>query len=237
MKQENKSTQKIKMIAVMAAVVLTLSSALAFGGCSDKKAGDTSATKPTTAPNVAATVAQKATQAKTDSAPAQDVQSNDNQDDSQSGDGGSASSHGIFDVWYAGISEQDAGMKALDQFSSNSVINSRETGTYDGAECWIIYVTDNSAGKTYICYVSDDFCNVEESGSYTIDDNYYADITEQAAGQKAVQACGGSDTSGIKILSSNAGYYQGQEAWVVHLSRADGTETIAYVGGDFCYFQ
>lgn len=235
MKNENRSTQKIKLIAVAAAVIMVLSSALVFSGCGGKKA-DTSATKPTTAPTVAAT-AQKATQTKTNSAQAQDVQSNDGQNDSQSGGGSDSSSHGINDVWYAGISEQAAGQKALGQFDSNSIITSRQAGTYGDQECWIINITENSSGKTYTCYVSGDFCNIEEGDSYSVNDTYYAGISEQAAGQKAIAAWGADDTSGIQIESSNAGHYQGEEAWVVHMTKPDGSSTIAYVGGDFCYFN
>ena len=243
MKHANNSSKKIKLIAVAAAVVMVLSSALVFSGCGDKKASAVSAAKQTTTPTVAATEVQKAApKTKTVSVKAQDVQindnqSNDDQNDSQSGGGSDASSHSINDVWYGGISEQAAGQKALEQFDSNSIITSREAGTYSGEECWIIYVTENSTGKTYICYVSGDFCYVVEGASYTIDDNYYANISEQAAGQKAIAAWGGSETDGIQIVSSNAGFYQGQEAWVVHMTKADGTSTLAYVGGDFCYFN
>lgn len=247
MKHENIFSKNIKLIAVTAAVVMVLSSALVFSGCGNKKASAIAALKPTTAPTVAATAAQKATQTNTRKAQAQDVQAQDDQSnddqsydvqsDAQSDDGSDSSSHSINDVWYAGISEQAAGQKALEQFDSNSIITSREAGTYDGEECWIVYVTENSSGRTFICYVSGDFCNVVEGASYTIDDNYYANISEQAAGQKAIAAWGGTDTDGIQIVSSNAGFYQGEEAWVVHMTKPDGSSTLAYVGGDFCYFN
>lgn len=231
---DKKNNQIIKSIAVAVAVVLTLSTALVFGACGDKKAD----TNPTAAPTTSATVAVKATQ--TDGAQDQnnDAQQNDDQSSSQ-GDDSSASSHSINEAWYADISEQAAGQAALQQVGSDARIKFYEAGTYNGQDCWIVYVIDDNTGKMYTCYVSGSFVQVEEGDNgHSINDDYYAGIAEQAAGQNAIAAFGGEDLTTVRITASVADYYNGKEAWCVHLiNDKTGEEGTVYVSGDFCVVE
>lgn len=226
-----KKTQIIKIIAVATAVVLTLSTALVFGGCGDKKA-DTNAT---VAPTTAATTAVNSNSADGAQNQGNDAQQSGDQSSSQGGDS-SSGSHSINEAWYAGISEQAAGQAALQQVGPDARIKFYEAGTYDGQECWIVYVLDESTGASYICYVSGSFVQVEEGDNgHSINDTYYAGISEQMAGQKAIEAFGGDDTSGVRITGYAADHYNGSEAWCVHLINDNtGEEGTVYVSGDFC---
>ncbi|MBQ6153164.1 MAG: hypothetical protein IJJ15_05410 [Ruminococcus sp.] len=212
-----KTTISIIAIALCAVLALCLLTA-----CGEKKTE--------TDPTVATTASTTATTATTEKATSGDSGSDAQSQSATTGVGG----HSIFDAWYAGIAEQDAGIKALDYVGSGGRIISTQTGYYsDGSECWVVEVIGNGS-EQYICYVSGSYFYASPIGGAGINDAYYADISEQKAGQDALDATG---ESGL-ITGSAAGYYtDGSECWIITITANSGTQYIAYVSGDYCYIS
>lgn len=214
----------VKVITIVMAVALVMTAAAVFTGCNSAKTDATTAT-------VAATTATTATTAATEAAQNQSSGSQDQSGSSQQGGGTSSSDgHGIHDVYYANISEQDAGMKACDTVGAGTSIVTYYQGYYsDGSECWIVVVTDHI--HNYTCYVNDSICVVvEDTDGHGIFDVYYADISEQQAGINACQAVG----DGAVITSYYQGTYtDGSECWIVNVSNGE-TSYTCYVSGGYC---
>ena len=184
--------------------------------------------KPATDPTTATTASTAATTAATEKAASGDSGSSAQSQSATTGVGG----HSIFDAWYAGISEQDAGIKALDYVGGGGRVVSTQTGYYsDGSECWVVEVMGNGS-EQYICYISGSYFYAYPTGGTGINDTYYAGISEQQAGFNALDATG---ESGL-ITSSAAGYYtDGSECWIVTITGDSGTQYVGYVSGNYCY--
>lgn len=229
-----KSNKKLSVIALIVAVAMTLTAMVAFTGCKGGDTGATTATTATTAPTVAATAAAAQTQ---DNNAGQAQQSGDVQSQAQQ-TGSSADSddgHTINDAWYAGISEQAAGQQVLGSLGVEAMIKNIYPGYYsDGSECWVITIEVTETGDQYNAYVSSDYCYIdgEPDAGHTINDAYYAGISEQAAGQTAIAGLG----SDWRITYTSQGQYEGVDCWVVSLTNGESSRT-AFVGGDFCYYD
>lgn len=228
------SNRKTRVIAIVCASVLALSSAFVFAGCKGSKDA-----APTTA---AATVAAKATEAKKQAAQGSNndaqIQNDNNNNNDQQGvssqaQDDSSSSHSINEAWFAGISEQQAGFNALDASDPNGRITYTEQGTYNGQDCWIIYVK-GADNMQYDVYVSGDFCVVDsDTTGHGINDAYFAGISEQAAGQAALQAVG---SEGWRISGYFQSSYNGADAWEVTVENENGETQTVFVNGDGVYF-
>lgn len=217
-----------KFISVLLVCALIAAMCVTLAGCGEKKDEDKTKQTETQTATSATTAATQANQSGTTGSAS--GSSSGSSASSTTGAGG----HSIHDIWYAGISEQNAGVKALDNTESTGRIISIQTGYYsDGTECWVVEVL-GSNGKQYRCYVSGNNCYVasDESSGTGINDIHYAGISEQKAGINALDAAG---EPGI-ITSIAAGYYtDGTECWVITITANSGAQYTGYVSGNYCY--
>ena len=66
--------------------------------------------------------------------------------------------HGIFDVYFANVSEQDAGMIALNNIGEGWFIVSTYQGSYQGVDAWAIVLRNEESGTTRTAYVNGGDC-------------------------------------------------------------------------------
>lgn len=220
-----------KALGVILAVSMLCSAAL-LSGCGEGDKNQTSTTAP-------ATTAAATTQAAESSS---DVQSQDNgaqsseaQDSAQSSDDQSSNSQSDNDSY---INEDYAIQNALAQAGDGAVAVSDYKGyTPEGYPAWVITV-QMPDGTNKIYYSGLQFTISEDvyNGSAETPDNDgdYAGISADGASAKAVDALGGG--ADLVVAAISQGYYNGDEAWVVHVTDNQDNSHIIYVGSDFCYY-
>ena len=203
-----------KVLAILLVCALAVSMCLVMAGCGDDKKSDTNATQAaSTAPtSAAATKAASGTQSG-GSTQAPGTYSN-------------ASGYQVTDVWYAGISENDAGNAAFNTLPEAGYITAMYPGYYtDGTQCWTIEVTGNSGSK-YVCYVAKDYSSyiVLEDAS-----NNYAGLTMDEAINGAL-----AEVTGSTYESCCCGYYyNGDPCWMISVVDPYGVYYLVYVSSNF----
>lgn len=200
-----------KAISLFLICTLIAAMCIVFAGCGDNAAKD----KETNATDASAATAASNADGSQDSTDVQGV-----------------AGHSIFKVWYAGISEQGAGMKALENIGENGLITDVAAGYYtDGTECWVVSVNGDS-GAQYTCYISGDYCYVNQIDADSIFNSTYAGISEQEAGMNALNQVG---VEGAYITGTSKGTgNDGEECWYIYIADPDGNYYTYMVTGLYC---
>lgn len=85
------------------------------------------------------------------------VEGDSNNDDVDEDNDDDDDGHGIHDVYYANVSEQDAGMIALGRMGEGWSIIAYSQGTYEGFEAWVVTLSGPD-GQTVRAYVNGSDC-------------------------------------------------------------------------------
>ncbi len=220
-----------RIVCVLLTLALVASLCMAMTACGDKK--DDSEKK------IYTTVAtQPATQAATQAAlrnpttaplnPALDAQQ-------------PAATLSVDSEQYGGLTSGEATQNVLQSAGEGSYLLGYYQGTTpDGNDAWIVTV-QTPAGEEAVYYSAYGFCypaydeesdQVEEG--HGINDAYYANVSEQQAGQIALNNMGDDNWM---IIASSQGSYEGVDAWVITIENLEtGATRRAYVSGNDCYF-
>lgn len=213
-----------KLLAILLVCALAATMCFVLAGCGDDKKSDDKDTKNATqAATTTAPTAPAATKA------AGGTQSGGTTQQATPGTYSQASGYTANDVWYAGISENDALSKALDSIPEGGALTAIYPGYYnDGTPCWVIEFKGES-GTSYVCYATNLYCTYIEFDEYNDD---YAGITAGAASDEAAAAIG----NGAVAYEASCGYYyDGTPCWMVSVIDSYGNYYLVYVSSDYCY--
>ncbi len=223
---------KSKAPVIFAGILAAITVCACVGcGNSGKEAGSSSAASSASSSETSSSEASSseasspASSSEASSSGASTTESKDSSDGSSSDGSGNAE--------YAGISEQDAVTKALDEAGSGSwKATGSSKGTYDEQEAWIVALVNEDDGQEKTAFVSGSFCNYAIAESESSDSSGsadYAGISEQDAGIKALEYVG---SASWKIIQTSKGTYDGEDVWIVIIADMDEINAkVAYVNG------
>ena len=229
-----------KITAILLAAVIAVSAAALLTACGD---GDKNATTAATAATAAteATAATVATQPATQPATAAAAQAYGAQTATQTA--GDAQNDGsvLDDDNYIDQATAIANVKKL-AGTGAEIVSYYKGFTPDGIHAWVVTVSGISATPeasytTYysgyqFCYPADSSAP-EVSDGYGINDVYFANTSEQAAGFTALNQVG----ENWIITGTYQSSYGGVDAWAIVMQNQESGQVVTgYVNGSDCYF-